>query len=193
MIGATLGELWARAGHDVKISSRHPERLSPPAGVDATDVQTAVDFADVVLLAIPLGAVPGLEPKIREALRGKIVIDANNAIERREADIVAQIRTDGGGSGTWTARQLPGAKVVKAFNTVYFQTMKSQKDSDDPVAVPLAADDEDAMAVVEGLVRDTGMAPVRVGDLSTTARFDAGTEVWNSNATASQLRAALGL
>lgn len=193
MIGGTLAELWTRAGHEVWVSSRHPETLSPPAGVQATTPERAAELGEAILLAVPFSAPAAFSAGLKAALRGKVVLDANNPIARRDGAVAQQVVDGGRGSASWTAAQLPGARVVKAFNTVYFKVMLAQAGRPDPVAVPLAGDDPDALSIAARLVSDAGMAPVIVGDASTSARFDPGTPLWNSSMTAAQVRAALGL
>lgn len=193
MIGGTLAELWTRAGHQVMVSSRHPEALTPPAGVEATTLERAATEGEVVLLAVPFGAPAAFDQGVKAQLRGKVVLDANNPIVGRDGAVAREVIEGGRGSAVWTAEQLPGARVVKAFNTVYFKTMLAQAGQAEPVAVPLASDDEDALGVAATLVRDAGMEPVIVGRLPAAARFDFGTSVWNSSATAVQVREALGL
>ncbi len=192
-IGGTLGALWRDAGHEVVVSSRTPDGKEGPEGLSLVTLQAAAAFGEVVLLAIPFAATGGLASDVREALRGKVVLDANNAVPRRDGALAEEVLATGRGSGRWTAEQLPGAYVVKAFNTVYYETMKTQRALADPVAVPLAGDHDDAVQTAAKLVRDAGMAPVVVGGLDEASRFDFGAEVWNSSATASEVRAALGL
>ncbi len=193
MIGATLAALWSRAGHQVWVSSRHPEALSPPAGVEATTPERAAELGQAVLLAVPFAAPAAFDDALKARLRGKPVLDANNPIARRDGAVAQQVAESGRGSATWTAAQLPGARVVKAFNTVYFKVMLGQAGSAEPVGVPLAGDDAQALELAARLVRDAGMAPVIVGDAATSARFDPGTPLWNSSMTAAQIRTALGL
>lgn len=191
-IGGTLAKLWTAEGHEVCVSSRRPEQIDAPDGVRAVSIESAAEFGDAVLLAVPFTAPQNFSETVKEQLAGKVVIDANNAIPRRDGDDAQAVLNDGEGSGTWTANQLPGARVVKAFNTVHFGVMLDPPDGG-PVAVPLASDDQEALDVVAGLVRDAGMEPVVVGTLQDSARFDFGTEVWNTSATATELRKALGV
>ena len=76
MVGGPLAQLWQAAGHDVFVSSRHPEQLAPPPGVQKGTVFDAVSFADVILLAIPFSSVPVLPEDVKAAMAGKIVLDA---------------------------------------------------------------------------------------------------------------------
>ena len=146
MVGEPLSLLWASAGHEVFVSSRHPERLQAPAGGYKGSVLEAVRFADVLLLAIPFSAVPHLPAEVKQAMVGKIVIDANNAWKGREGAAAAEAHATGLGSAVWTASQLPGARIVKAFNTWPFfrYSQYSVLPVEQRPAVPIAGDDGDA-------------------------------------------------
>src|SRR3954468_20370148 len=73
-IGATIGEAWRRAGHDVAFASRSP---APPETVAIPD---AIAAAEVVLLAVPGGAVPDLRGEHGGALDGRGVVAATNDV-----------------------------------------------------------------------------------------------------------------
>src|SRR5213076_2408481 len=91
-IGGTIGELWVKAGHPVLFSSRHPEQLKElvtglgPLARNGT-VSDAISFGDALLLAVPYGALPQLGKDYGDALRGKIVLDACNAVAARDCAI----------------------------------------------------------------------------------------------------------
>jgi predicted dinucleotide-binding enzyme len=192
MIGSSLARLWT--GHEVLLSSRHPESLDDLVAELGDQVRRgtpleAARWGEVVLLAIPFAATAGLAWEVKSALAGKVVIDANNPFGQRDGEAAIQVAREGAGSGRWTAAQLPGAQVVKAFNTVYYQRMLAREGE----GVPLASDHPEALEVVSGLVSDAGMAPVVVGGLERARDFDPGTSVWNSGMTAEQLRTALNL
>ncbi|MBT8492408.1 MAG: peptidoglycan editing factor PgeF [Deltaproteobacteria bacterium] len=193
MIGGTLAKLWQRAGHQIMLSSRSGsagEKASALGkGVSAGKPAKAAEFGEVVVLAVPMRAVPDLGAELAPIVAGKIVIDTGNAIARRDGKL-AQEALAGPGSGAFTAKHVPGARVVKAFNTVYFKDMLTERKRKKRIAVPLAGD-SDAVGVVEQLVEDAGMAPVVVGPLEAARRFDHGTEVWNKGMTAAELRRAL--
>src|SRR3954467_13143937 len=76
-IGTTLGGLWAKAGHEIMFSDRDPEQVK--RAVEATgprarggSVKEAVTFGDVVLIAVPYGALPAIEKEAGAALKGKV-------------------------------------------------------------------------------------------------------------------------
>lgn len=192
MIGGTLARLWTM--HEVLLSSRHPETLDDlvkELGERARRGQPleAARWGEVVLLAVPFAATEGFAWGVKSALAGKVVIDAGNPFGRRDGEAAVRVARERTGSGAWTAAQLPGAKVVKAFNTVYYRRMLAREGE----GVPLASDHPEALEVAARLVSDAGMVPVVVGGLERARDFDPGTPVWNSGMSAEQLREALGL
>src|SRR5690242_14116551 len=81
--GGTLGKLWAKAGHQVFFSSRHPEDLKAlvaEAGPNARAglPQEAAAFGDIVFIAVPYAALPQVGKDYAAQLKGKIVIDCSN-------------------------------------------------------------------------------------------------------------------
>lgn len=195
MIGSTLGRLWRRAGHDVRFGTRHPEELQAlgrELNVIAGTPEEAVAFGEVALLAVPLGAVPLLGPKLAASLRGKVVLDAANAYPARDGESARMASTHPDGSSAWVAMHLPGARIIKAFNTVYFKTLQERAHLG-AIGIPLAGDDPDALQLTRQLVRDAGFTPVVVGGLATGKRFEPGTPVYNSGLDAVGLAKALGV
>ncbi|MCU0688088.1 MAG: NAD(P)-binding domain-containing protein [Polyangiaceae bacterium] len=199
MMGSTLGQLWVRAGHEVCFSSRHPERLSPlvekaGAGAQAGDVETAASFGEAIFLGVPFGALPELATRLGPLVVGKVVLDAGNPFPARDGAIAREVLASRRGSGAYTAARLPGARVVKAFNTVYFKTLETEAHRRGAgVGVPLASDDGAALALAATLVRDAGFEPVIVGRLETAARFDVGSPVWNTSLSGAEVAKALGV
>jgi hypothetical protein len=199
MIGSTLAELWAKAGHEVMVSSRHPESLQELVSrvrheLRAGTPEEAAAFGEVVLLAIPFGATPGLPDAVKRSLSGKVVLDAGNMYPQRDGAAAIEAQKEGRGSGHWTARHLPGARVVKAFNTVYFKTLLAQAhQGTDRVGIPLASDDARAAEVAAQVVLDAGFEPVQLGALERAREFDVGTPVYNTGMTGSALRRHFGL
>jgi predicted dinucleotide-binding enzyme len=199
MIGATMAKLWADAGHEVLIASRHPEQLQPLVErlgprASAGTAADAVRFSDVVMLTVPLKAMPSLAIDLAPALAGKVVIDTGNAYEQRDGEIAAQARSTKGGSAVWAARMFPASRWVKAFNTVYFKVLESEAHREgDLVGIPLAGDDRDAVEQVAALVKDAGFDPVNIGGLARGQAFEPDTPVYNTGMTGRQVRAAFGL
>jgi len=199
MIGSTMARLWSEAGHEVRVSSRHPEALhsfvdtlGPKAAV-ATPAQAA-RFGEIVMLTVPLSAMPGLADELAPLLAGKVVIDTGNAYEKRDGDSARDATAHPGGSAGWAAAFYPNARWVKGFNTVYFKTLLSEAHrAGDRVGIPLASDDPDAMDLVAGLVRDAGFDPVVAGPLARGKTFEPGAPVYNTGMSGVEVRAKLGL
>lgn len=196
-IGGTIGTLWAKAGHPVLFSSRHPEALKPlldEAGPNARagTPAEAVAFGDVVFIAVPYGALPQVGRDLGPALAGKVVMDACNAVASRDGDIAAVAKDKG--IGLTTASLLPGAHVVRAFNTMSYRIFAAEAHrTGDPLAIPLAGDDARAVMLASILVRDAGFAPVVVGGLATASEFSTGARGYGQQVGAAALREKLGL
>jgi hypothetical protein len=91
-------------------------------------------------------------------------------------------------------RFLPGVRLVRAFNAINSGDLAREAHrKGEPIAIPLAGDDAEALAMAERLVRDAGFAPVVVGPLSRAREFDVGAPVYTRLMTAPELRKALGL
>jgi predicted dinucleotide-binding enzyme len=196
-IGGTVGGLWVRAGHPVMFSSKDAQesralaaKLGPLAR--AGTVAEAIAFGDVVFLAVPYGAMPEIGREHGAALRGRIVVDAGNAVPGRDGAIVDEVERDG--IGLTTQKYLPGARVVRAFNTIGYTILASEAGRADPkLPIPIAGDDADALQVAAGLVRDAGFEPVVVGGLAEARRFQRGAPGYGPSANAAELRQKLRL
>jgi hypothetical protein len=193
-IGGTLGILLAKAGYEIIYSSRHPEALRDlvrTAGPKtcAGTVAEAIAFGDVVVLSVPLKALTEFDAKTKAALKGKIVIDTSNPYPERDGWIAEEARKEPGGMGVFVSRLLPGARIVRAFNTVYFEDLKKTvTKGGEKIGIPLAGDDQEAMNAAGELVEHAGLDPVVVGGLSTSKLFDVGTAVYATSAPARVIR-----
>ena len=175
-IGGTVARLAARSGHTVTVAnSRGPDSLAGLVGelgpnARAATVEEAARASDLVVLAIPLHAVDDLPAA---AFDGRIVVDANNYYPQRDGQ-VAELDADETTSSELVARHLPGARVVKAFNTIYFENLGADGRPGAPreerVALLLAGDDADAKATVAGLIEELGFGAVDTGSLAAGAR-----------------------
>jgi len=194
-----MAKLWSDAGHDVRLASRHPEALEAfvqTLGSRAAvgTPQQAAAFGDVVMLTVPLSAMPGLAPDLAPLLADKVVVDTGNAYEKRDGVSARDATAHPGGSAAWAAAFFPKARWVKAFNTVYFKVLESEAHREgDRVGIPLAGDDRDAMDLVAGLVRDAGFDPVIVGALARGKEFEPGAPAYNTGMSGREVRAQLGL
>jgi predicted dinucleotide-binding enzyme len=134
-VGGALAATWRACGHEVAVSTRETVSATAASG-------------EVVLLAVPATAALEVLAAAGE-LRGKVVIDATNNLS-------------GGPDAAAIAAALPGALVVKAFNTV-FETYMHARPPARPASLLLCGDDGAAKEVVAGLARDAGFEPVDAG------------------------------
>lgn len=198
-IGGTLGILLGRAGYEIFFSSRHPEALKDlvkAAGPKARagDVAEAIAFGDVIIMSLPMKAFRELDTETKKALKGKIVIDTSNPYPERDGAIAEEARRDPGGMGSFVARLLPGARIVRAFNTVYFEDLKKTINKDgETIGIPISGDDEDGVKAAVELAEHAGLDPVVVGGLSKSKLFDVGTAVYATSASARQIKQKLKL
>jgi 8-hydroxy-5-deazaflavin:NADPH oxidoreductase len=191
-IGSTIGSLWVKAGHPVMFSSRHPEELAPlvqelGALAKAGSVADAIAFGDAILIAVPYKAYPQIGQDYGSQLKGKVVLDAGNATAARDGEILNEVREEG--IGVTSAKYLPGARIVRAFNAISYKVFASEANrSGDRMAIPLAGDDKDALTVASNLVHDAGFDPVIVGPLARAMDFAQGGPLYGQQNTAEQLR-----
>jgi predicted dinucleotide-binding enzyme len=193
-IGGTAARLFVDAGHEIAISnSRGPEtlrdliaELGPKAR--AATASEAAQFGDVVLVAIPLKDYPTLPAN---DLRGKTVIDAMNYYPNRDGHY-AQLDTNQSASSEMVASHLPGANVVKAFNTIWFEHLKSQGKKGAPVderrVIFLSGDDPAAKATVSRLIEEIGFGPYDLGTLHESEAQQPGSDLYNRDVTVAEAR-----
>ena len=193
-IGATLARHFAKAGHEVGISnSRGPHTLaglvkSMGPKTCAMTSHEAAWFGEVVILAAPWRKTEALPlPKLVE---GKIVVDAMNPYSA-EGEVIPSGEST---SSEEVARHLPGARVVKAFNTMYYHTLATEtRDSAiNRLVIFLAGDDAAAKKTVARLVEQIGFAPLDTGPLHTGGRMqEPDSPLYNRPFTLEEARAAL--
>jgi len=180
-VGGTIGELWVKAGHEVMFSSldiEHDRKLAAGigSGARAGTPKEAAAFGEVLFVAVPYAALPGLGRDLAAEIKGKIVLDASNPIPGRDGDMAKAALASG--TGVASPQFLPGARIVRAYNEVGYARMR---------------DDAQAVNTAVRLVRDAGHEPVIVGGLARAREFDYGTPVFGRPLAAAELRKALGL
>ncbi|KQT60139.1 NADP oxidoreductase [Methylobacterium sp. Leaf456] len=196
-IGSTLGRLWLKAGYEVFFSSRHPEELKPlieelgPKARAGTPAE-AIAFGNAVLIAVPYKAYPELGKENAAALKGKVVIDAGNAVKARDGEIYDEVEKNG--IGAVSAKYLPGARIVRAFNAANYKLFLKNAGRPEPrMAVPIAGDDLTALETARTLVTDAGFDPVVVGELDAARKFAMGSPGFGHELSAPELKAKLGV
>jgi predicted dinucleotide-binding enzyme len=163
-IGTMVARHLARAGHDVTISfSRDQSRLHATAqeiGARAGTPQEAA-AADVVLLSIPWSAIDDVLAQVD--LDGKVVVDTTNQFGTGGWEEIP----DGLTAARLNQRRMPGARLVKSFNTLTanFQASEAGRPAESRVVQWLCGDDAEAKEIVAQLIRDAGFEPIDVGGL----------------------------
>jgi len=196
-IGSTIGGLWVKAGHPVLFSSRHPENLkelvtSLGSLAQNGSVEQAIAFGEVIFIAVPYGAMPQVGKDYGNALKGKVVLDACNAVAQRDGAIAEEVEREG--IGLTSQKYLPGSRLVRAFNTMGYMIFAHEANRPDPkLAVPIAGDDSEAVSIAAGLVRDAGFEPVIVGKLADAKLFQRGAPGYGQQVTAAELKQKLSL
>ncbi|MGX1101385.1 NADPH-dependent F420 reductase [Amorphus sp. MBR-141] len=189
-LGGTVGRALAEAGHEVVFASRHPESLSPLTdglrNARAGTPQEAAAFGDVVLFATPYDALASYGRTLSAELRGKIVLDATNPRPDKERGRSAYER----GVAQTSTELLPGTRLVRCFSAVDATCIGQQHgySEREALAVPLASDDKDALAVASDVVRDTGCIPVVTGGLASSRIFQRGGPGFRANTGERNLR-----
>jgi len=197
--GGALGKLFAKAGHPVMFSSRHPETLKDLAAAAGPLAQTgtveqAIAFGDVIVLGVPYTAVEQIGKDHGAALAKKVlVIDVSNPIPRRDGEDFVKSVNAQGGAGLVTAKWLPGSHIVRAFNAIGSGRLAENAQRPEKVGVPIAGDDPKAIAAAEALIREIGFEPVLVGDSAMGRHLVPGTPLAGEHTPAEIRQAAAGL
>ncbi|HCF29616.1 MAG TPA: NADP oxidoreductase [Cyanobacteria bacterium UBA11049] len=197
-IGANAARLFTRAGHEVALSnSRPPESLKELIAelgekARAKTIEEAAQFGDVVLVAIPFGKYKTL---VANAFSNKVVVDATNYYPTRDGNY-PELDNQQTTSSEMLASHLEKARLVKGFNTIYYQHLASQGNVSLPLAerraIFIASNDSQAKAVVSKLIEEIGFAAVDTGTLPEGGRWQQpGSAIYNKTLTGKEAQAAL--
>jgi len=172
-VGTALATSFARAGHDVTIASRDPQDAGGAATATGARVATsnaaAVAGAELVVLAIPFSSAADVAREIAPAVAGKPVVDATNRMSFGAAG--PEIDTSSSNAEELAAL-LPGAHVIKAFNTLFASRQVEPASSGLELDGFVAGDDPSAKALVLELVASIGLHPVDVGPLARARQLE---------------------
>src|SRR6185436_3114358 len=149
-VGSALARGLKRAGHDVRA-----------VGNDGAAIRGTAGSAELVVVAVPFGAIDDVVKAAGDALAGKTVVDATNALDA-SMSLAVGFTTSGAEE---LQKKLPKARVVKAFNTVFAQHMDSGRLGDKPLTAFVAADDAGAKKTVMELAQGIGFDAVDAGPL----------------------------
>ncbi|MGH2753960.1 MAG: NADPH-dependent F420 reductase [Actinomycetota bacterium] len=170
-VGSAIGQAVTAAGHDVIATASSPEKFEDfKKRVDGAETTSsnvdAVRGADAVVLAVPFGAVEEVVNEISGELEGKLVIDPTNPLKPD----LSGVATNGTSAAEVIQSKAPGAKVVKAFNTVFASNQASPTVDGTQLDGFVAGDDPEAKSVVSDILDKVGYRPIDVGPLS-AARY----------------------
>lgn len=168
-IGGTLGRAFAGAGHEVTFGSRDAATdadVGTGTTATVTDVGSAIEAGDVVVLAVPGAAVAGLVREHAQRFGGRLVVDAANVI---------------GGTGPANSSEVitsaaPAVRYARAFNIVGFENLQNPRYGDVVGDMFFSCGDSDR-DVVEELVHAVGLRPVYLGE-GTQALLDDVLRLW---------------
>ena len=149
-VGSALARGLERAGHEVRAVGKDPAAIRDTAG-----------WGEVILLAVPFGALDDVVKTAGEVVQGKTVVDVTNALDAN-MNLAVGFTTSG---AEQLQKKLPKSRVVKAFHTVFAQHMDTGKLGEQQLATFVASDDASAKATVLGLARDIGFDAIDAGPL----------------------------
>jgi predicted dinucleotide-binding enzyme len=156
-VGSALARGFKRADHDVR-----------GVGNDKGAIRDTAAWADVVILAVPFGALDEVVRTAGEQVTGKIVVDVTNALDAN-MNLAVGFTTSGAEE---LQKRLSKARVVKAFNTVFAQHMETGRLGEQRLTAFVASDDANAKTVVLGLARDIGFDGVDAGPLKSARQLE---------------------
>jgi predicted dinucleotide-binding enzyme len=197
-IGSTLAKHFVLAGHEVAVSnSRGPETLRDLESElgergHAMTSDDAARFGDVAIVSVPFGSYRDVPA---DDVTGKVVIDTNNYYPQRDGHF-PELDDDRTTSSELLAEHLKGARVVKAFNAIRWDSLRDKARASvngDRVGIPISGDDEEAKQTVAELIDEIGFVAVDAGTLAEGGRkHQPGTAVYTADLGSRELASRIG-
>jgi predicted dinucleotide-binding enzyme len=172
-MGGAITRIAAAAGAPVQVIARDAEKTAALAGdTGATPARFGDPVTgDIVVLGVPFAAIDDIVSTYGPQLAGKVVVDITNPVDFSTFDDLA-VPSDGSAAAVLQAK-VPGARVVKAFNTNFASTLASGTVGDATSTVLVAGDDDAAKAAVIELVRAGGLQAEDAGSLKRARELEA--------------------
>lgn len=172
-VGSAVAALAAKGGASVQVLGRDVEKAEALAAAVGGTAGTVGDLitGDIVVLAVPYPALAELAASYASQLKGRIVVDVSNPVDMATFDGLL-VPADSSAAAELQAA-LPGANVLKAFNTTFAGTIASGQVGDVPTTVLVAGDDEGARTALVDLIRAGGLAAAGVGSLKRARELEA--------------------
>lgn len=172
-VGRALAGSAKKAGHQVKISSRHAENAQEAAKATNTQAaasnKEAVKDSDLVILAVPTDKVDEVVAALAPDLDGKVIIDVSNRVDMQDPGKTL----DGTSVAERIQKRLPKAHVVKAFNYAFASRMADPKVNGSRLDGFVAGDDEAAKKLALEFVKSVGFRPIDAGPLTMARALEA--------------------
>ena len=174
-VGKALGASFVRAGYSVVYASTSVANSTKAAeaagGTAAGSVREAAEGAEIVVIAVPYAAAARqVAMELAPVVGDKIVIDATNTLK---PDYSGLATGDGPSGAELLAAVLPGARVVKAFNTLFAANQGNPRALGTTLDALYATDDAEAHATFAALASSIGFRPVSVGPLAAARELEA--------------------
>lgn len=164
-VGGALAGAAVKAGHQVTLAASEADKAAQAADAAGASAATsnvdAVRDAELVILAVPHGAVAGIAAELKDSLQGKVVVDSTNPLNDTYSDLV----TTGRSAAEELQDALPGTPVVKAFNTIFAGRHGNPVEAGLPLDAFVAGNDADAKAKVGQLAESLGYRVIDAGSL----------------------------
>ena len=192
-IGGTLVKQYAKAGHNVKMTNASGvaklKDLAKETGATALPLQDAVSDVDVIVISIPMFAIPKLPQQLFKNIpTNTTIIDTGNYYPIRDGKI--EEIENGMVESVWVSNQIQ-RPVIKAYNSIFYRSLLYSghaKGSSSRLALPIAGDNKHSKDVVSMLVNDSGFDSLDTGMLQDSWRQQPGSPVYCTDLTLSQLK-----
>jgi len=180
-VGSTLGRAWAKQGHTVIFGVR--DRNAPKvqtlltevgANAQATTLTDAAAQADVVVLTVTWDAMPEVVEALGD-LNGKVLLDCTNPLVGNQLDAALNLTQSG---GEQVAAWFSGARVVKIFNQVGWETMANPQYGAEAATMFYAGDDATAKQIAAQLASELGFEPIDAGSLQASKFLETLAILW---------------
>ena len=162
-MGKAIAGVVVNGGNTVQVLTKDPQKASAVIPAATHGVVGESITGDIVVLALPYAAVSEVLSTYAGKLDGKVVVDITNPVNFATFDsLVVPV---GSSAAAVIAEALPGASVLKAFNTTFAATLASGTVGAESTTVLIAGDDGDANAALAGVIESGGLRAVDAGSL----------------------------
>lgn len=174
-MGQALGNLWAAAGYHIIFATRNPDELEDVVkaaghGAEAASVGEAIERADIITLAVPYRAEPSIAGEHGDAMKGRILVNVDNALAYRDGDIAE--KAEAVGEAIYSARLFDDTRFIRAFNLKAAYSFPAPHEVESvEFEMPWTTNDESVRPIAEKLIRATGGIPVYEGGLENAREY----------------------